>query len=326
MIRLTNGHSFEYMTASGAMGFDGRGWFWERPLVALGLIKLNLFTIVLRTLTREPRLYPVSNLSWVRPWTWLPWSSRSCVQVLPFGIIGNKVGLYNPGIYHWCEQIAPTMNFKELPYVGSIFGNTSELVRMTKKLNDFDLVGVEVNVSCPNTSYAMDVALRVVESVKEVKKASRHPVIVKLSVDQDYMTIARHLIGTAEAISLNSVPWATAFPNLANNSPFTKIGPPGSGNGGVSGRPAQKYNWAAVEALAFEETLPVIGANAMDAGDVTRLRELGASAISFGAIHLPDYPVWRRPWTIFTNPCKPTQIVERWNVATALTSAARASR
>ncbi len=45
MITLSNGHCFEYMVASGALGFDGNGWPWERPLVALGLIKPELFTI-----------------------------------------------------------------------------------------------------------------------------------------------------------------------------------------------------------------------------------------------------------------------------------------
>src|SRR3990167_7690284 len=101
MISLTNGHSLKWLVASGAMGFDGLGWFWERSLVALGLIRLELFTVTLRTLTRHPRPYPISNLSWWRPWTWLPWSSCSCVQILPFGIVGNKVGLYNPGFDHW---------------------------------------------------------------------------------------------------------------------------------------------------------------------------------------------------------------------------------
>ncbi|MFZ2763600.1 MAG: hypothetical protein WAX80_00980, partial [Minisyncoccia bacterium] len=126
---------------------------------------------------------------------------------------------------------------------------------------------------------------------------SHHPIIVKVSVDQDYMTIARHLIGIAEAISLNSVPWSTMFPN--QRSPLWKLEKRvGGGGGGVSGKPAQKHNWAAVAALATEEALPVIGSSVMEFEDVARLRTLGASAISFGAIHL------RTPW-------KPTSIVER---------------
>jgi len=28
-IRLSNGHVLEYVVASGALGFDGKGWPWE---------------------------------------------------------------------------------------------------------------------------------------------------------------------------------------------------------------------------------------------------------------------------------------------------------
>jgi hypothetical protein len=43
------------MVASGALAFDGKGWPWERPLVWLGLIKPELFTVVIKSLTRNPR-------------------------------------------------------------------------------------------------------------------------------------------------------------------------------------------------------------------------------------------------------------------------------
>lgn len=32
MIELSNGHRFEFVAASGALAFDGRGWPWEWPL------------------------------------------------------------------------------------------------------------------------------------------------------------------------------------------------------------------------------------------------------------------------------------------------------
>ena len=67
-------------------------------------------------------------------------------------------------------------------------------------------------------------------------------------------------------------------------------------HGGVSGKPAQKHNWAAVEALAKQGSLPVVGPSAMEFEDMKKLRKLGAKAISFGAIHL------RTPW-------KPTSFI-----------------
>ncbi|MEK7227717.1 MAG: hypothetical protein AAB641_02405 [Patescibacteria group bacterium] len=296
MIKLSNGHSFEYMTASGALGFDGEGWLWEKPLVALKIMKPELFTIVLRTLTLKPRLYPVSNLSWIRPWTWLPWSPYSCVRLLPNGGAVNKVGLYNPGIEHWQEKIAPKMRFQTLRLVGSIYGERHELVDLAERLNWYNLVALEINVSCSNTGRAMDAAREVVESVRAVKAVSRHPIIIKLLYDQDCIAIAQGATGYAEAVSLNSVPWKYVF--SLTTSPLDKIGKSGSGGGGVSGPPSRPHNWKVVEELAKDDSLPVIGPSVMDFEDLVALRQLGAKAISFGTIHL------RTPW-------KPTQIVEK---------------
>lgn len=272
------------MVASGALAFDGKGWPWERPLVWLGLIKPELFTVVIKSLTRHPRK---GNLRWWKPW--------DCVRLIPGGSV-NKVGLTNPGIEWWCREVGPTLDFKKFPTAGSIFGDEKELVEMAEMLNHFNLVALEVNVSCPNTGHSIEQAEIVVNSVKAVKCASRHPIIVKVSVDQDYLAIARGLVGIVEAISLNSVPWKTVFTN-GEQTPLAKLEKQvGGGGGGVSGKPAQKHNWAAVEALVKQASLPVIGPSVMDHADVDRVFTLGARAVSFGAIHL------RTPW-------KPTSIV-----------------
>lgn len=289
MITLSNGHSFRYMVASGALAFDGKGWLWEQPLVWFGFIKPELFTVVIKSLTRKPR---AGNLRWWKPWT--------CVRLIPGGSV-NKVGLTNPGVEWWCQKVGPNIDFQKFPTAGSIFGDEKELVEMAEMLNRFDLVALEVNVSCPNTGHAIEQAQMVIDSVRAVKRASRHPVIVKVSADQDYLTIAQGLIGIAEAISLNSVSWKTVFTN-GEQTPLWKLEKQvGGGGGGVSGKPAQKHNWQAVEALAKQGSLPVIGPSVMEFEDMEKLRELGAKAIGFGAIHL------RTPW-------KPTSIVEKENL------------
>ena len=286
MITLSNGHAFKYMVASGALAFDGKGWLWERPLVWLGLIKPQLFTVVIKSLTRHPR---VGNLRWWKPW--------ACVRLIPGGAV-NKVGLTNPGVEWWCREVGPKLDFQKFPTAGSIFGDEKELVEMAEMLNRFDLVALEVNVSCPNTGHAIEQAEMVVNSVKAVKRASCHPVIVKVSADQDYLTIARGLVGIAEAVSLNSVPWKTVFTN-GEQTPLAKLEKQvGGGGGGVSGKPAQKHNWAAVEALAKQGSLSVIGPSIMEFEDMEKLRRLGAKAISFGAIFL------RTPW-------KPTSFINK---------------
>jgi dihydroorotate dehydrogenase (NAD+) catalytic subunit len=294
VIRLSNGHNIEYVVASGALGFDGQGWWWERLLVWLGFIKPELFTVVLKTLTLNPRK---GNLCWHKPWTWLPWSPWSCVRFVKGGAV-NKVGLTNPGLDDWARNVGPYLDYRKYALVGSIYGTREELVTMAVRLNNFNFVALEVNVSCPNTGHPMDEAQEVIASVKAVEEVSRHPVIVKVSVDQKYFEIAQGLKGIAGAVSLNSVPWKRIFSDQP--SPLArlekKLGEKNPNGGGVSGKPAQTHNWAAITSLRLQHALPVIGPSVMEYGDIEEVRIRGAQAVSFGAIHL------RTPW-------RPTQFV-----------------
>ncbi len=284
MIKLSNGHRLAHVVASGSLAFDGQGWLWEKPFVAAGLIRPELFTVVLKTLTRHPR---VGNLKWTSPW--------DCVRLVPGGSV-NKVGLTNPGIDWWCRDIGPTLD-RRTATVASIFGEEAELVQMARMLDRFDLVGLEVNPSCPNTGHGLLTTETVVRGVEAVKAASRHPVIVKVSAAQDYRAIAWGLKGVAEAVALNSVPWEQVFPD--RRSPLWRLERRvGGGGGGVSGEPAQALNWRAVGEMASDGAVPVIAPSIMRFEDLETVRRLGAKAVSFGAIH------FRTPW-------RPTAIVRR---------------
>jgi dihydroorotate dehydrogenase len=295
-ILLSNGRFLNYVIASGALAFDGKGWFWERILVWLGLIRPEFFTVFLKTLTRHPRK---GNLRW-----WCPWY---CVALIKGGAV-NKVGLTNMGIEHWYDKVKPKIDFRRYSVAGSIFGSREELVEMARMLDNVSFVALEVNYSCPNTGHALSDAAEVIDAVKAVKAETRHPVIVKVSVDQPYLEIAAGLVGIAEAISINSVPWKTVFGE--KSSPLSRLEKKvGGGGGGVSGYPAQELNWKAVRELAKQGSLPVIGPSIMEYDDMAKVRSLGAQAVSFGTIHLPSSPFPLKFWTLFTNPCKPTQFV-----------------
>ena len=299
MIRLSNGHVLDHVVSSGSLAFDGRGWPWQKPMVASGLIRPDLFTVVLKTLTRAPR---EGNLRWHKPW--------GCVRLVPGGSV-NKVGLTNPGFDRWCRDIGPTLDFARVKTVASIFGDDAELAEMAARLDAFPLAALEVNPSCPNTGHALGDAEAVVRGVEAAKRASRHPVIVKVSTAQDYLAIARGLEGVAEAVSLNSVPWEQVYPD--GRSPLWRLEKRvGGGGGGLSGRPAQALNWRAVREIAADGALPVIAPSVMHYDDLDRVRALGARAVAYGAIH------FRTPWL-------PTRIVKRdlASRAAAVPSAAR---
>lgn len=274
MIQLSNGHSFEYMAASGALAFDGKGWPWEWPLRAVGLLDPSLFTVVIKTLTLKPRK---GNLRWYNP--------LGCIRIIDGGTL-NAVGLTNPGIEWWCRKIGPKINRRKIPLVGSILSDVpEELAKMAIMLNDFDLVALEINASCPNTGadFLRNIQ-NIVNGVKAVKKVSRFSLIIKLLVIHDIRLILPSIGGLIEAISINSVPWQVVFPDT--KSPLEHLG-----GGGVSGRIAQPHTWGFVKRIVKETKIPVIGPSVWDFKDIERLRKLGAKAISFGAIFLP-YP-WR---------------------------------
>ena len=273
MIRLSNGHDFEYMTASGALGFDGKGWPWEQPWRWIGLLDPTLFTSVTKTLTLRPT---EGNLRWYNPFR--------CLRLVRGGVV-NAVGLSNPGIDWWCRKIGPSVNSTKIPLVASIFGEPEELAEMVRILNDFDLVGLEINASCPNTETCIlqDTA-RVIASCEAIKTNSRLPLILKVSVTHDISQIVKEVENLVEAISINSVPWAVAF--LKCRSPLEILG-----GGGVSGKVAQPFTWSLVKKLAELTTIPVIGPGVWDFDDLTKVRSLDAKAVSFGSVFM-CYP-WR---------------------------------
>lgn len=272
MIKFSNGHTFEYMVASGALAFDGLGWPWEQPLRWTGLLDETLFTTVIKTLTLKPRQ---GNLRWYNPFR--------CVRLLSGGTL-NAVGLTNPGVEWWCRTIGPRIS-SSVPVMGSILGEPAELVTIAKMIDDFDLVGMEINASCPNTNDNLLVNTgKVIKSCEAVKAVCRFPVILKLSVVHDVKTIVKEVERTVEALSINSVPWSVAFPE--RRSPLAHLG-----GGGVSGKVAQPFTWKLVKELVGATKIPVIGPSVWDFEDIAKLRGLGAEAISFGSVFL-KYP-WR---------------------------------
>lgn len=273
MIRLSNGHTFEYIVASGALAFDGLGWPWEQPFRWTGLLDETIFTTVIKTLTLKPRR---GNLRWYNP--------LRCIRLLSGGTL-NAVGLTNPGIEWWYRKIGPHIDSGRTPIVCSILGEPKELMLMAGMLNGFDLVGIEINASCPNTQNdVLTNIVKVIDGCKAVKSVSRFPIILKLSVVHNIQKIVEGVEGVVEAFSINSVPWSVVFPG--QRSPLAHFG-----GGGVSGKIAQPFTWKLVKELVGMTKIPVIGPSVWNFEDIAKLHGLGAEAISFGSIFL-KYP-WR---------------------------------
>jgi dihydroorotate dehydrogenase len=278
MIRLSNGHQFEYITASGAMGYDGKGWPHEQPLRWLGTLDTSLFTHVMKSVTLEPR---VGNFK-----IWKPWD---CVKLIWRGgkIVGvaNAFGLTNPGFKWWLEKVGKKIDSSKNPVIASIFGEPHDLAEMAIALNDIDVVGLTYNASCPN---AKDDTLsntnKVIRSCEIIATESRHPLLFKASVAHDIKVIIPEIEDMIEALKINSVPWNMVFPNTI--SPLVKFG-----GGGVSGKIAQPITWAFASELQEMTKVPVIVPSIWDYENLAVMRAKGFKAFSFGSVFIP-YP-WR---------------------------------
>lgn len=278
MITLSNRHSFEYMTASGAMGYDGKGWLHEQALKPLGLLDISLFTHVMKSVTLKPRK---GNYRWWKPWDTvrLIWRDSKIVGV------GNVYGLSQQGFDWWAKKFGPEVDSKKVKLIGSIFGEPGELAVMARRMNDFDLVGLEYNTSCPNSQDdTLSNPDKVIRSCELIKEATRHPLLVKLSVVHDIKRIVPKIESIVEVFDINSVPWNTALPKCF--SPFTKYG-----GGGVSGKIAQPFTWPFAATLQHMTRRPVIAPSIWDYQDIATMRENLFRAYSFGSVFLP-YP-WR---------------------------------
>lgn len=296
MIRLSNDRELNYVIASGGLGFDGRGYWFETLNRWRGLLKPELFTIVTKTVTYKPRL---GNLRWwkrfggcvclidkngdaLNEWHWLTNSPRIA------GVV-NAVGLTNPGYEAWCiDQWVKTRRWR-YAIIASILADSpneaEEMIYGITHLVKANFVAIEVNLSCPNTAEGQalinnaDKSVAIVQAAHEA--AGPLPILVKLNHRQDYLAIARAVAPYAEAISINSADWNEVFGEKP--SPLRHLGV----NGGVSGQVAQPILWQMARELVNLNFLPVIGPSVWKNSDIfTLTNDIGCGAVAFGALHL----------------------------------------
>jgi hypothetical protein len=174
---------------------------------------------------------------------------------LPFAIarsknsVWNRVGLHNIGFHSWIQDYKEVTRKHKI--IVSLAGSDEELRYMVDVLWVFDVVGIELNFSCPNVKSFEN---------KVIPTSSKHPIYLKLNYKQDPY---EYDLNSITGIRLNSVP---------------KFG------GGLSGKAAQKYNWPRIRELN-REGLNVAGCSAVTMDDLKNLGEFyGCEEIGIGSM------------------------------------------
>lgn len=279
--------------AAGAAGY-GQGWPYEKPFIQLGLIDFAVFgAVVSKTLTSEPRQgnYMDPFEFWEKPLFWhychiFSKERKKVLRKIPGGWL-NNLSWWNVGIDHWIEKIYPKLaGISIIPSIGGFVED--DFTTLIRKLNPLEIAAIEINISCPNVEYSLaENPSELVKIFSFCKESSRHPLIVKLGADSDYLRIAR----IAAYCGFNAV---SAINSLA------ALG------GGYSGSGIKPIALKAVQELKRATRLPVIGGGGISSWkDCAEFFEAGADAVTLGSGFLSPVRFWKL-W-------EPTRIAQKEN-------------
>ena len=205
----------------------------------------------------------------------------------PSGML-NSIGLQGPGIDSFLENDIPWLQSQSARIIVSIAGESVEdyasLARRVRNIPN--VVGIEVNISCPNVenrgmvfSCQPDTARAAIENVRR-NIGGEVPIFAKLSPDvTDIVAIAREVVNAgADGLALINtvlgmvIDVNTMRPKLAQKT------------GGLSGPAIRPIAVRAIyQVRAALPKIPIIGMGGVGSGkDALELVLAGASAISVG--------------------------------------------
>ena len=209
----------------------------------------------------------------------------------PAGLI-NAIGLQNPGVDRVIGEEIPKLS---KVYNGRVIANVGghsvdEYVTTVSKFNDVDKVfAVELNISCPNVkdggmAFGTDAKIAY-DLVKEIKKKSTKPIIVKLSPNvTDIAELAKAVEDAgADGISLINTLVGMRI-DIKSAKPIISVE-----KGGYSGPGVYPIAVRMIYDVYDAVNIPVIGmGGAENAEQVIELMYAGASAVMIGTANLID--------------------------------------
>jgi dihydroorotate dehydrogenase (NAD+) catalytic subunit len=290
-IRLRN----RLVTSASLLGYGAS----KRKLILYGLspiaqwVPLERFgAVTTRTLTTEPR---EGHFSLREDWrlTEFPAMLRLYGRALRKVDAGwmNAFGWCNIGIDAYFDEYYPRTS--QLNRIVSLGGfSADEFERLVETVNERarpgDIAAVEFNVSCHNVNFPFETILD--DVLGRAVPRSRHPVILKLSPDEDYVGQARlgarH--GVAALTAINAVKGLRLDPETGE--PFMK-----NRYGSISGRAIKPIGLRVVAELRDAGIrLPIIATGGIRTFDDCReYFWAGADAVSLGsAVWLTRMPLY----------------------------------
>lgn len=281
-VRLRN----RVVTSASLLGYGARP---SNRLFPYGMSPVGQFlplerfgAVTTRTLTLEPRDgHFTTKTDWrVREWPELLGRYARALRRIDAGWM-NAFGWSNVGIEAYFDDYHPRTH--ALNRIVSIGGFSAEdfeqLVQIAnERAEPGEIAAVEFNVSCHNVNFPFEEILEDVLARSVAK--SRHPVILKLSPDFDYVAVAlrAQAHGVAALTAMNTVKGLRLDPDTGE--PFMA-----NRYGGMSGRCVKPICLRVVSELREAGvTLPVIATGGIRTfDDVREFVWAGADAVSLGS-------------------------------------------
>ncbi|MHA1584510.1 MAG: dihydroorotate dehydrogenase [Promethearchaeota archaeon] len=212
----------------------------------------------------------------------LGYSNPSIIEI-DDGTFLNSVGLANPGIEAFVEEIKDYKARCETPLIVSIFGDGPEgYAENAKKAVKAGADAIEINISCPHAEVA-SIALspELTELfTKTVKSAVNVPVFAKITPN------IANIIPIAQAAEKGGADAIVAINTLRGLALDIKTGRPilSHGIGGLSGRAVKAVGVRVVYELYPNINIPIIGCGGISKWqDVLEYIYAGATAVQIGS-------------------------------------------
>jgi dihydroorotate dehydrogenase (NAD+) catalytic subunit len=208
----------------------------------------------------------------------------------------NAMGLPNPGIEVYSEEIKFSKTILRVPVIVSVFGySAEEYAAVAKRAVESGADAVELNVSCPHVKQTgAEIGQNpklLAEVVQIVKAAINKPLIVKLSPNVTDITVLAHVAveAGADALTVANTLKAMAIDAETMRPILTNI------KGGLSGPAVKPVALRCVYDIheAFED-VPIIGCGGIsDWRDAVEFFLAGASAVQIGTAVATDIEVFQ---------------------------------
>ena len=249
----------------------------ENPLIlASGILDENGYTMK-RVLEEGAGAVVTKSIGSVER----PGYSTPVVVDLPGGNLLNAVGLANPGIGNFGEEIKIALEAHK-PLIGSIFGSgPDEYAALALSMQNYGATAVELNLSCPHvngTGLEMGSDPEMVEAIiGAVKNRVRIPVLAKLSPNVSNMLEIAHSCSRADSVVVINTIKGMAIDINARKPVLSNV------YGGLSGNAVKYVGLRYVYEIKKETGFDVIGVGGIaTAADVLEYIMAGASAVQIG--------------------------------------------